>query len=255
MASDADRVVELRSLLHGAAVAAAGYLDADVWEPAAGSEGAAEVANGEVGAGDPWGEIPVRTAHAFTHALLDAALGHVSGLTLHYASKPAPMAPTTVARSVFETAGIAWWLMEPGIEARSRVARVTSERLRSAREAAKAIRHLPASVNPLDYSESEADVIAYAAHLGLTAAAGDKRIDGQERPNSTDLITSLFVTDSALDRDQAQTVYPVYSGVAHGLLYGIMSSCARTPLEEHCVSSGRPIRRSSTQSCHTRLRR
>ena len=36
---------------------------------------------------------------------------------------------------------------------------------------------------PQDYSETEADVLAYATQLGLTSAAGDKRIDGEERPS------------------------------------------------------------------------
>ena len=121
-----------------------------------------------------------------------------------------------------ETAATAWWIMEPGIGTRSRVARVTSERLRSALEAAKAIGNLPPTVNPADYSETEQQVHQYATDLGLTAAAGDVRINGQVRRNSTDLISLLFETETELNRSQARLVYPVYSGVAHGLLYGIM---------------------------------
>lgn len=221
MATDAGRVAELRVVLEEAVEVATKYLDAPVWQPVPRSEGAGDLANGETGTGGPWGDGPVRTAHALTHALLDAAVAHIRALALLYVGSPPPMAPTTVARSVFETAGTAWWLMEPGIGARSRVARVTSERLRSAREAAKAISLLQGSVTPSDYSETETQVIMYATGLGLTATAGDPRIDGQVRPNSTDLITTLFTTDSALSRPQAQLVYPVYSGVAHGLLYGI----------------------------------
>ncbi len=221
MAAETDRVTELGALLEEAIEIAKKYLDAPAWQPAAGSEGAGELANGETGTRGPWGEVPVRTAHALTHALLDAAVAHVRALALLYVGTPPPMAPTTVARSVFETASTAWWLMEPGIGARSRVARVTSERLRSAREAAKAISLLKGPIKQSDYSETEADVIAYAIGLGLQAAAGDPRIDAQVRPNSTDLVTALFVIDSALSRSQAQLVYPVYSGVAHGLLYGI----------------------------------
>lgn len=221
VASHPDRVLELRALLDEAVDIATMYLDSPVWQPALGSEGVREFANGESGTRGPWGDIPVRTAHALSHALLDAAVAHVRALALLYVGTPPPMAPSTVARSTFETAATAWWLMEPGIGARSRVARVTSERLRSAREAAKAISALEGPVNPSDYSETQAQVIVYATDLGLSAAAGDPRIEGEVRPNSTDLITTLFATDSALSRSQAQLVYPVYSGVAHGLLYGI----------------------------------
>jgi hypothetical protein len=153
---------------------------------------------------------------------MDTVLTHVRALALLYVDNPPAMAPVTVARSIMEAGATAWWIMEPGIESRSRVARITSERLRSAREAAKAISHLEGPIVPDDYSETEERVRNYAAALGLVAVEGDPRIDGQVRPNSTDLISLLFETGSALDRSQARLVYPVYSGVAHGLLYGIM---------------------------------
>jgi len=225
------RVHELRSVLLQAAEAAATYLDAPVWESSPGSDGTAEVANQESGPAGPWGEIPVRTAHALTHALMDTVLTHVRALALLYVDSPPAMAPTTVARSVMESGATAWWIMEPGIGPRCRVARVTSERLRSAREAAKAISHLQGPVNPADYSETEQQVRDYATALGLAVTQGDPRIDGQVRPNSTDLISSLFETDTALNRNQARMVYPVYSGVAHALLYGIMQFLRPTVID------------------------
>lgn len=219
---DPQRINELRSLLEQAAGTAATYLDAPVWEPASGSGGATEVANAQVGPSGPWGESPVRTAYVLTHALMDAALAHLRGLALLYVDSPPPMAPTTIARSVMESAATAWWIMQPGIGVKLRVARATSERLRSAREAAKAIGNIPPTVNPADYSETEAHVRQYALDLGLTAVPGDPRIDGQVRPSSTDLISSLFETETELNRNESLLVYSVYSGVAHGLLYGIM---------------------------------
>ncbi len=222
MPNDRERARELRSVLLQAAQAAATYLDAPVWEPSPGSQGAAEVANEEVGPSGPWGENPVRTAHALTHALMDSALTHVRALALLYEDIPPAMAPATVARSIMEAGATAWWIMESGIGPRRRVARVTSERLRSAREAAKAIIHLEGPVDPGDYSETQEQVRNYANRLGLEAAEGDPRVERQARPNSTDLISSLFETESPLNRSQARLVYPVYSGVAHGLLYGIM---------------------------------
>src|SRR5258708_31327412 len=153
---------------------------------------------------------------------MDSALTHVRALALLYEDIPPAMAPATVARSIMEAGATAWWIMESGIGPRRRVARVTSERLRSAREAAKAIIHLEGPVDPGDYSETQEQVRNYANRLGLEAAEGDPRVERQARPNSTDLISSLFETESPLNRSQARLVYPVYSGVAHGLLYGIM---------------------------------
>lgn len=217
-----ERVRELRSVLLGAADAATPYLNSPAWEPSAGSEGSTEVANTETGPAGLWGENPVRTAHTLTHALMDTVLTHVRALALLYVDEPPAMTTATIARSVMETGATAWWIMEPGIGARCRVARVTSERLRSSYEAAKAITHLAGPINPGDYSQTEAQVRDYASALGLQAAVGDPRIDGQVRPSSTDLISRLYETESALDRSQSRVVYPVYSGVAHGLLYGIM---------------------------------
>lgn len=220
--ADPERIRELRSVLIEAANAAAPYLNSPSWEPAAGSEGAAEITTTETGPAGPWGENPVRTTHALTHALMDTVLTHVRGLALLYVGEPPAMSTVTVARSAMESASTAWWIMEPGIGARYRVARVTAERLRSSLEASKAITHLTGPVNPRDYSETEDQVRNYATALGLSAAAGDPRIERQVRPNSTDLITRLFETDSALTRSQARLIYPTYSGVAHALLYGIM---------------------------------
>jgi hypothetical protein len=153
---------------------------------------------------------------------MDTVLTHVRGLAHLYTGEPPTMSTVTVARSAMEAASTAWWIMEPGIGARHRVARVTAERLRSSIEASKAITHLTGPVNPGDYSETEVRVRDYATALGLSTAAGDPRIEGQVRPNSTDLIALLFETDSALNRSQARLIYPTYSGVAHALLYGIM---------------------------------
>src|SRR5258708_35378277 len=80
--NDRERARELRSVLLQAAQAAATYLDAPVWEPSPGSQGAAEVANEEVGPSGPWGQDPVRTAHALPPPLIDSAVTRVRALAL-----------------------------------------------------------------------------------------------------------------------------------------------------------------------------
>ena len=189
----------------------------------------------------PWGDVPVRTAHALSHALLDAAVAHVRALALLYVEHSTTDGAINGGSLDFETAATAWWLMEPGIGARSRVARVTSERLKETQKPPRRSAALEGPVNPSDYSETQAQVIVYATDLGLSAAAGDPRIEGEVRPNSTDLITTLFATDSALSRSQAQLVYPVYSGVAHGLLYGIEQFLRPERLRGSSASRGKPI--------------
>ena len=57
------------------------------------------------------------------------------------------------------------------------MARVTSERLRSAKRSRQGDQR-GGPVNPSDDSETQAQVIVYATDLGLSAAAGDPRIEG-----------------------------------------------------------------------------
>ena len=95
-------------------------------------------------------------------------------------------------------------------------------------------------LNPFDYSETQAQVIAYAM-ISDSGSGSDPRIDGDVRPNSTDLITTLFAIDSALSRSQAQIVYPVYSGVTQGFSTESSSSCDRNRFRGKSALCGKPI--------------
>src|SRR5580700_4537939 len=99
-ADNSTRIHELHLVLMEGASTAAKYLNAPTWEPSPESEGAGEIANNEVGPAEPWGDRPVRTAHALAHALMDTVLTHVTALARLYTDDPPAMATATIARSI-----------------------------------------------------------------------------------------------------------------------------------------------------------
>ena len=100
------------------------HLGSAKWEPAPGSEAAAEIANTEVRqSGGPWGEDPPRTAYAAAILMMTGVLDNLASIHKLVGVEMSVIGPTVVARSAIEIASGAWWLMEPGIGARRRVCR------------------------------------------------------------------------------------------------------------------------------------
>src|SRR5690349_12470433 len=82
------------------------------WEPASGSEAAAELANAEVRPnGDPWGEDQPRTAYAAANLMMTGVLDNLSSIHQVLGSRMPVIGPTVLARSAIEIASGAWWLM------------------------------------------------------------------------------------------------------------------------------------------------
>jgi hypothetical protein len=75
--------------------------------------------------GTAWGEEPVRTAFTVTGMLVAAVLEHAEGVLLYLVTRPtATLAIDTLTRGALEAAAQAWWLMDPAISGRARVARL-----------------------------------------------------------------------------------------------------------------------------------
>jgi hypothetical protein len=112
------------------------HLGPDVWEPAAGSQAAAELASTESRAdGSRWGEQVPRTAYAAANLLMTAVLDDLCSVQ-RLLGEPMPViGVSVVARSAIEIGHRVWWLMEPGIGARRRACRELVLSLTSARRA------------------------------------------------------------------------------------------------------------------------
>lgn len=196
------------------------YVQAPIWEPTPGSEGDAELHNTEQGAAGPWGDIPVRTAYAFANAGITAVLDQLTALEVLTRPLTPALATTVVARSAVEIGSGVWWLMEPGLGARRRVARCGAEEMESALRAHQAATKLGGGSDLQEYLDQKTRVSARLTGLGLSIAGGGftPSVDGEKRPDATTLTTDCL---SQL-LSSASVIYNVYSAVTHGTLYGLM---------------------------------
>jgi hypothetical protein len=128
------------------------------------------------------------------------------------------------ARSAIENGAKAWWLIDPAIGPRTRMARYWSEQLYSARAAETLATEMgwTTPVNEMGYSASTEMVRRSCHELGLTIT-GKKRspfVDGVGRSTITEMVTDVV---SATVFDQSgPMVYRLLSATNHGTLYGIM---------------------------------
>ena len=96
------------------------------WQPMAGSEAAAELANTETGPGGLWGQNPPLTAYAAANLMMTGVLDNLTSLHQMLDDEMPVLGPTIVARSAIEIASTVWWLMEPRIGVRRRACRSES---------------------------------------------------------------------------------------------------------------------------------
>ena len=143
-------------------------------------------------------------------------------------------AADAVCRAVLEAGSLAWWLLDPGIDAARRTARFLLYRLQSAKENGKVVGALgldPDEDLP-EYGETVESVLHEISNLGWSVPEtkqGKKNLkkiifDGQEERwlNYTDwaadLVTRIW--------PQGELPYRQLSAVAHAGLYGLMRNLA-----------------------------
>jgi hypothetical protein len=118
----ADERVELfRGLLDAALRATGETIQANGWDPGAGSQGAREIA-----AHAPFvrrSKTPVHDAFSFGQARLANATAHVSALSRLLANEPHIYGAATVARVILESSAKAAWAFDASLDVKMRVAR------------------------------------------------------------------------------------------------------------------------------------
>lgn len=126
-----------------------------------------------------------------------------------------------VARSAMEASARAWWLLDPGIEVSTRVARGLTERLHNVHEQIKILREF--NVDLSSQQERLGIIFESAQRWGLNLVVdknGQPIAVGERRPTTTGLIGRL--SDSAyLDEAVAVGVYRLFSGGAHAVFYAL----------------------------------
>jgi hypothetical protein len=196
------------------------------WFPAPDSPGMRELANAvEFQAASPWGD-PVHAAHNLGQLLLFAAGDCVEALVAALSPERATpvYAHLVLARAALEQASRAWWLFEPGIGVRLRVARGMNDRLFGIAQQDDRLR-----VSEHDRTtafQRREDLLAEAERLGFEIVVS-RRIDvrylEEVRPGQTQLVKEL------LGAPLGALVYGLFSAVAHGTTFGLMQSVQRAP--------------------------
>jgi hypothetical protein len=133
------------------------WLPPPQWDPTWQSEAALECANTEYGPRGPWGENPVRTLFAGGAMYLHTILDCVRAIAATLALDTTPYVTETLARAAMEAGAVLWWLLEPGIAVRRRVARFWLIRASGAERLAEAVALADPGAAPGVYGETPRD--------------------------------------------------------------------------------------------------
>lgn len=186
--------------------------------PAAESRAMAELASENALSG-AWGGDPVSGAHTWAGMLVAGAAAQFQTLTRIVVGKPSVFGPQTLARSGLEMAARAFWLLEPDIGVRLRVARHKTEQLHSFMQAR-------ALLGETDYAtHGEKAITATANELGFEVVRGKKERHSsiiERRPNATTAFRELL--DGSGRTDIGPTIFGYLSAIDHGTVYALMSS-------------------------------
>lgn len=229
-------LTELRVLLTTAITLALAVADADTaWNtPWAHSPAGTELAAEEARRPAPeTGSWPWLAAPMIARWALQAAAAEATGFSAALGRDATSYAADVLCRGVLETCSLAWWLLDPGIDAERRLARSLVYRLHSAGQAERAINALELGPedNRAEYGELPEEVQQDIDSAGLTW--NRRKRDGQrvlfcgEEPwlsyteRAASLVSKIW--------PQPKLPYAVLSAVAHGELPGLQRNLVHSP--------------------------
>ena len=130
-----------------------------------------------------------------------------------------------MARAVLEASARAWWIYDPGLDVRARVAHAKTVELHSVDEGMKVER--AATDNTLHFSPQRERIVREAEALGLipdySKDANLIGFEGQRRPDATSIIEDML-TQLLGRRPAAKLAYRLYSAVDHATVYAMIRS-------------------------------
>jgi len=207
--------------------------------PQPGSEAQAELDNAETGTdGLHWGPDPVSTTHVLAQIRLAAASDQVRGTgKLAASSEGGLFSPWAPGRAALEAAGVAYWLLEPNIGARERVARGLTDLMRSIRGAR---RFASKAGVDFDFDARFDDAATTAAHLGLTITGEGwgRYVGSDDLPSKTELVEAISGPDN-------EGIYSIFSGFAHGEAWALFETLRYSPDVKDPSGLGRTLRQPS----------
>jgi hypothetical protein len=223
------RVVVLRTTLLGFANCAESYHRLYHYLPEPGSVVVREIETLD---------SPTKDALPGAAIVLGAARDHLVGLECLLAAESSVYAPITVGRALLEASARAWWLLDPSIDARERLARTLTDRLANIREQAKIARAIAErggqtkDLETLDRINARLDhVAAIARRHGLRVFDDDKGRPvavGASRLSSTILVGRLLAGHSG-DTVFGEVAWRAWSGTTHSTGHGLTAVLAVEP--------------------------
>lgn len=156
------------------------------------------------------------TGPAIASQLIESSGEHISAFIKTITKPIEPIACWTCVRSILESSAIAAWLLDPSINAYTRVGRIFALRYEGLEQQRKFVRAIdPSGEAPEEMKERIDCIEQHALDLGYTKVNNKKgrRIGiGQKMPSSTDIIKLML---------DEEVMYRLLSAVAHGHTWAI----------------------------------
>jgi hypothetical protein len=188
---------------------------------------------------DEWSAAPISLAYGMAAAHLASADDHLFGLPRLLYPPPAPHAVMTVTRSVVETCARAVWLLDPAIDARTRVARVMTERLYGLHQ--QLMTHARLTGEAGDFTE-EMEAIRRSAVNHSMPWIADRRhrppAVGAHRPSATEAIRTMM---QHVGQNTGVAAYADLSAVAHNTVASFLRPVALLELLDQPPRHPMPI--------------
>lgn len=176
--------------------------------------------------GSPWGESPLSTVFPVSGMLIDTVIQNADAIHMLLESRTtSTLALDAQARAALEAAAQAWWLLEPRLGGRARVARLYVLRRSSAARLEQTAQNvgLPAVVGYGALVQELDDL--YQGELGLTPMLSPKgNWAGCENQKPFDYTTRVKAFMEQIGQDPAAGPYAYYSGASHAELWRIQYS-------------------------------
>ena len=201
------------------------------WEPAWRSEAAWEIGNSEAGPAGAWGEDTIRTVYAGAALYLDTILRCTQGLADALTPQTTPYVVNAIARAAMEAGAQLWWLLEPGIGVRRRVARFWLARASGARYLDDTAHRIDPAAPPGTYGETPAMVRAAIDGLGLSYS--ERQLRNGRWVLSCESETLLGYTARATAFETAVSMsaaYSIYSAAAHAEWHAVIAGFRQEPV-------------------------
>ena len=199
------------------------WLPPPLWIPTWRSEAEQECRNTEQGQLGPWGEDPVRAVYAGGALYLDTILDCLRNLARTLTPETTHYVTEALARAAMEAGAVLFWLLQPGIGARLRVARFWLVRASGAEYLDEAVQKIDPSAAGT-YGETPAMVEAAIQSLDLNYTRQQNprtrrwvwTCEDERLPGYTARATSF---EAAVSMTAA---YAIYSAPAHAEWHAVV---------------------------------